>query len=331
MEFKIFERRECPICQDRKGKVLFSTYDDRYGQPDLYSVMECQECRTCYLLEAIAPNDLPNLYEKYYGGNLALNAVTEKVMTQHFYTNPAVRVFTNRLRRSIIGVVYQSWFRFWSGDKVLDWTFRQNEQVLDVGCGGGHLAEPILACGAKWTGLDIDPRNCQAVTERGLKCICGTIDAVDLPAGSYDSIIGSQVIEHISDPRKFLMRCAQLIRPGGRVLLSTPNIESRYRRISGQNWIHWFVPYHQVLFSPHSLEMLGKQCNLRMLSYRTETPTAWALLQLNYQRPPRGEIGTWRSKGRPRWLQPDGLSLRLRLEDTLYGDGDVLIAELVKA
>jgi SAM-dependent methyltransferase len=226
--------------------------------------------------------------------------------------------------------MYMAWFRDWTGDEVLDRYIRKHEYVLDIGCGEGHLAEPVLARGAKWTGLEINPRCCQVMKERGLDCICGTLETVELPGDSYDTVIASQVIEHTSDPKSFLMNCVRLLRPGGRVLISTPNVTSRYRSRYDREWIHWFVPYHQVLFSPKGLARLGEQCGLELRNYWTKTPSSWALSQLNYRRPPRGQIGDWRNTGTLHRLQPDLLSLRLRLEDKFLGNGDGLLAELIK-
>lgn len=329
MEFDVVERHKCPTCSSKQSIVLFSTYDDRYGQPDMFTVLECKKCGTCYIREAIVPEQLGSLYKKYYGHNPVSDSHIQTPKAAHRVSSLS-KIIGLIQRRLWIRTIYEVWFRAWTAERVLDWAIHRNECVLDVGCGNGHLAEPVMRRGARWTGLEIDPVRCQTMRDRGLGCLCGTLETVKLPEGSYDSIIASQVIEHASDPKQFLMHCVKVLQSGGRVLVSTPNAASRYRRIYGQNWIHWFVPYHQVLFQVQSLKNLAQQCGLEMHKYRTETPSTWGQLQLNYQRPPRGEIGVWRNRGAVSRLQPDMLSLSLRLGDIFQGNGDALIAELVK-
>ena len=323
MEFNTFERRECPVCRSGEKITLFLTHDDRYGQPDSYTVLECRHCGACYLREAIPPEQIHILYEKYYG----------YVPTNTIPGNPKMArssLLSRLLRRFRVVRAYDKWWKAWTAQRDLVWSIHRNERVLEIGCGYGGLAGSVQSRGAQWTGVEVDSNACQSVCSRGLVCLCGTIETLDLPEDAYDTIIGSQVIEHVSDPRSFMMHCARILRPGGRLLLQTPNANSRYRRTFGANWIHWFVPYHQVLFSPQSLNHLGRTYGFTMHRYWVETPTLWALLQIDYERPLRGERGNWHDKRTPGRLQPDTLSLCLRVQDALRGNGDNLIAELVK-
>lgn len=323
MEFETIERERCPVCAGLEGKELFSTYDDRYGQPDSFTVLECPQCETCYLREAIVPDQISTLYQKYYGYS-ASGPVSGKPAT-----SPLLRLFS-LVRRSPAGGAYEGWYGFWSRNGASGWPVKRRERVLDVGCGYGHLARHVLARGAYWTGLEVDANACQSIRNRGLECLSGTIETAEIPEGAFDSIIASQVIEHSVEPRQFMRSCARVLRKGGRLLLATPNAASRFRKRHRQDWIHWFVPYHQVLFTAQSLGRLGQACGLEMRACRTETPTSWALLQSNYRRPARGEKGKWLGGRTPAMLQPEWLSLSLRLADALQGSGDALIAELVK-
>lgn len=324
MEFAVTERRACPVCMAQRTTVLFSTYDDRYGQPDDFTVLECVECGTCYLREAIEAGDIARLYENYYG-----YSPTGPVATGPRRSSMARRLGCY-LRRSPAGSWYQEWYRRWTAQRDVVWGVRAGDRVLEIGCGYGWLAKGVERKGAHWVGLEVDSKACQAVSAQGFDCVCGTIETADLPPASFDVVIGSQVIEHALDPLAFASRCARLLKPRGRLLLATPNARSRYRRAYGQEWIHWFVPYHQVLFTAASLGELARRCGLQVRRLWTETPTSWAVIQEDYERPARGERGLWRDRKRPRRFQPEWRSLRLRLLDCVAGDGDNLVAELVK-
>ncbi|SNB65287.1 3-demethylubiquinone-9 3-methyltransferase [Arboricoccus pini] len=100
--------------------------------------------------------------------------------------------------------------------------------VLDVGCGGGLLAEPLARLGARMTGVDleaalIDVANRHAAAS-GLEIDyrVATTDQLIEEDLRFDAVIASEVIEHVADPQAFVSSLAHLVRPGGLVLLSTP-------------------------------------------------------------------------------------------------------------
>jgi 2-polyprenyl-3-methyl-5-hydroxy-6-metoxy-1,4-benzoquinol methylase len=100
------------------------------------------------------------------------------------------------------------------------------EVVLDAGCSSGYLAERLQARGAMVYGLELDEgaaerarRFCEAVH-------VGDAETMELPfePGSFDAVVCGDLIEHLRDPRAFLERVRPLLRPGGRLVLSTPNV-----------------------------------------------------------------------------------------------------------
>jgi O-antigen biosynthesis protein len=100
------------------------------------------------------------------------------------------------------------------------------EVVLDAGCSSGYLAERLQARGSRVYGVELDEdaaeqarRFCEAVH-------VGDAETMDLPfePDSFDAIVCGDLIEHLRDPRLFLERVRSLLRPGGRLVLSTPNV-----------------------------------------------------------------------------------------------------------
>jgi 2-polyprenyl-6-hydroxyphenyl methylase/3-demethylubiquinone-9 3-methyltransferase len=102
-------------------------------------------------------------------------------------------------------------------------------RVLDVGCGGGVLCEPLAKLGAIVVGLD-PARTAIGVAKRhaieagiAVDYRCGTIVALAEAGETFDVVLAMEVIEHVAHSEVFLDTCAELVKPGGLVILSTIN------------------------------------------------------------------------------------------------------------
>jgi 2-polyprenyl-6-hydroxyphenyl methylase / 3-demethylubiquinone-9 3-methyltransferase len=101
--------------------------------------------------------------------------------------------------------------------------------VVDIGCGGGLICEPLRRMGARVTGIDPAMENVEAARRhaagQGLDVTYRVARVEDLAAEArtFDAVICLEVIEHVPDVGAFLKSCAALLRPGGLLLLSTIN------------------------------------------------------------------------------------------------------------
>ena len=100
-----------------------------------------------------------------------------------------------------------------------------HSHVLDVGCGAGAYGPPLINSGHHWLGLEVNPHCCAILDRRRLPYRCSRPDEKKLAAENeeFDSAICIEVLEHISDPDRFLAEIARVIR--SRALFSVPNIE----------------------------------------------------------------------------------------------------------
>src|SRR5262245_7986605 len=101
--------------------------------------------------------------------------------------------------------------------------------LLDIGCGGGLVAEPLARLGAAVTGIDPAPENIEAAKAHaegaGLAIAYRAIAAEDLAreGGAFDAVLLLEVVEHVPDVPLFLKSVASLVKPGGVMILSTLN------------------------------------------------------------------------------------------------------------
>ncbi len=101
--------------------------------------------------------------------------------------------------------------------------------VLDIGCGGGLLSEPVTRMGALVTAVDAAERNIQTAqthaNEQGLEIDYrhSTVEDLALSNPQFDVVLNMEVVEHVADVNLFLGTCAQVLKPGGIMIIATLN------------------------------------------------------------------------------------------------------------
>lgn len=142
------------------------------------------------------------------------------------------------------------------------------KKVLDVGCGGGILAESMAREGAEVTGLDMGAEPLQVARlhalENGVKLdyVQQTVeDHAEEFAGQYDVVTCMEMLEHVPDPRSVVHACARLVKPGGEVFFSTINRNPKawLMAVLGAEYVLRMVPRgtHDVKKFIRPSELLG--------------------------------------------------------------------------
>jgi SAM-dependent methyltransferase len=146
--------------------------------------------------------------------------------------------------------------------------------LLDVGCGNGQFIVRMRSFGWKVFGIDLDPAAVSYGQSQGLDVRTGTIS--DLPeTNCYDVITLSHVVEHVADPVDLLRECGKRLRPGaGRIIVTTPNIDSLGHWWFRKYWRGMEVPRHFIVFSPAGLRDCVERAGLSLQSLSTETRLA---------------------------------------------------------
>jgi len=123
-------------------------------------------------------------------------------------------------------------------------------KILDIGCGGGLLCEPLTRLGAKMTGVDASEKNIKIASlhaqEMGLEIDYRHASAEELAAAgeAFDAVLNMEVVEHVADVESFLSSCAKLVKPGGVMVLATLNrtAKSYALAIVGAEYILRWLP-----------------------------------------------------------------------------------------
>ena len=123
-------------------------------------------------------------------------------------------------------------------------------RILDIGCGGGLLSEPMARLGAAVVGADAAPRNIPVAQihaqQSGLTINYRhtTAEALAAAGEQFDVVLNMEVVEHVSDPLAYLTACRQLLKPGGLMICSTlnRNPKSFLMAIIGAEYVMRWLP-----------------------------------------------------------------------------------------
>jgi len=140
-------------------------------------------------------------------------------------------------------------------------------RVLDVGCFTGEFLCLLRDHGADVYGLELQPEAAAIAAGRlPGRVFQARVEGADFPQAEYDAITLLAVVEHVVDPVALLRRCCELLRPGGVLMVQTPDSGSTLARVTGKHWPPYAPVEHLHLFSGRSLRLLLAQLGLVDLS-----------------------------------------------------------------
>lgn len=121
--------------------------------------------------------------------------------------------------------------------------------VLDAGCGEGYGVDRLAGVARSATGIDLEEPVLARARSRypEVGFVCGDLNRMPFPDAAFDALVSLQVIEHLSHPGGFLTECHRVLRPGGLVVLATPNRLT----FSPDGVIR--NPFHTIEFAPEEL------------------------------------------------------------------------------
>lgn len=252
----------CPVCAGTVHTSIRPVFDDRYGCPDMFSLVRCDVCGHLMTSPALAEEELASLYSTYYPRKHVNTA--DLVATASDVAGPWARL--------------QRW---WGGtNNQGQYTVSLGQVMLDVGCGSGLSLLEAQALGAQAYGIEADPNVRRIADELKLRVHIGSLHDRPFPDVSFDLIVLNQVIEHIPDPGKALEALKERLKPMGRLVLVFPNRGSLWQRLSGPKWINWHVPYHLHHFDAKGFRAFAQRYGYRVIRQQTITPNIWTILQL---------------------------------------------------
>ncbi|MCL2044058.1 MAG: class I SAM-dependent methyltransferase [Treponema sp.] len=146
---------------------------------------------------------------------------------------------------------------------------KETPGILDIGCATGALLDFLKERGWQTTGVEISPAAEYARTRRMLDVKSENLEKCHFPGESFDMVLASHLIEHLNNPMAFLHEVWRIMRPGARLMLTTPNIDGMQARLFGSRWRSAIFD-HLYLFSAQTLRKM-----LKAAGFVTEGVYTW--------------------------------------------------------
>ncbi len=204
------EKRSCPFCGEYSIPLFL--------RPDNLPVSQCNRCRCFYVSLKLYEETLNNFYESYWSENHPRPLTDE--MAKYLIATAGFRASMDTCIRKLTALH----------------SICNETQVLDIGCGFGEKATMLSSLGASVIGLDISESAVRFMKEQlGIEAYQSSIENWDSKGTLFDVVTMFEFIEHPLDPLRSLMTAINTIRPGGLLVIVTPNGTAGDRKVFSFN------------------------------------------------------------------------------------------------
>lgn len=260
--------RQCLVC----GSPLKSRYknvvDRVYGVAGTWAIDGCAAngCGAHYLAHDLTVEQLASFYRTYSThAPPVLNARGIKGLYRRSLMHilhrslgyPTAQSGLAMVLGRALGAIH--YFRQMALSRVFWLPYIPGGTVIEVGFGNGQAMALLREAGWRVLGSELDEACVRSARKIGLDAIHGEFTDHLFDPASADAVVASHTIEHVPDPRRFFEEALLVLKPGGHLVLRTPNIASNDARRAGADWRGLEVPRHLSIHTPASLLMLADQ------------------------------------------------------------------------
>jgi 2-polyprenyl-3-methyl-5-hydroxy-6-metoxy-1,4-benzoquinol methylase len=258
-----------------------------FAAPGTWDILNCRNCGLIWLDPQPTANEIYKLYGNYFTHQAPPPGSTPRLAVLRTDLGGAVLSECYGYRQdnedAAIGALRKGLCRLSSVRdifcfQIMGLKAAWKGRLLDVGCGDGAFLARMKSLGWEVVGVEPDAKAATAaMTKFGLEVFVGALENAGFANESFDAITLNHVIEHVGDPIGLLRRCRDLLRKGGRVVVTTPNSEGLGHRIFREHWRGLEVPRHLMVFSLRTLKQLVLEAGLSIVELRTSARAAHAL------------------------------------------------------
>jgi len=268
-------RPNCLAC-GAEGVILYEGLRDTlFAASGTWSLVRCgnSACALIWLNPAPA-QDLSQLYEGYYthGDVVAGRSVLRAARAVY-----RLIVDAGLAMLGVLAEKRRAHLMFLGGEAPAT--------LVDIGCGDGGFLREMADRGWQVSGVDFDAAAVSVARRRGLDVAVGTVESLVGTGRRFDVLTAGHVIEHLPDPVQFLRHCRSVLRPGGRMVIKTPNGAGFGHRRYGRSWRGLEPPRHLHIFTRTALIACAQQAGLQVCAcFTTCAEAEWMLIASHFLR-----------------------------------------------
>ena len=239
------KNNDCPICGLKDYRPFFKIRK--------YDLVKCRSCSLIFMNSRPSDEKIRGLYNKNY-----FQQPDEKSYGYIDYIrekNIHEKLFLPRIKK------IRNYFP----------SLGKSPKILDVGCATGFFIEIAKKFGFKAEGVEISKWAASYGKDQlGLKIHTGTINSLKVPRKKFDLLTVWDVIEHVDNLDNFLNASHKLLDKKGKLVLTTPNIQSLVAKVTRKQWFHLAIPFHLYLFSPQTIRKLLERHHFQVIKIESE-------------------------------------------------------------
>jgi len=224
------EESICGYCKRPGGRVLYPTVD---MSGTVWTVNRCEGCKAFFLSPRPSAEEIRRAYDTAYYGE-----------QEEKFSSPVIEKMLDVFRAGRARRLH----RYLS----------PGARVLDIGCGNGNFLQFLLRFGSyELHGVEREGKAAErAARVKGIHLKKGTLARGDFPGRTFDAVTLFHVFEHLEEPAETLDIIGEILKPGGVVVFSFPNISSLQSRLFKGRWLHLDPPRHLFFFDPDDFQRI---------------------------------------------------------------------------
>lgn len=237
------ENASCNLCGSTEWSTVLNREDLNTHIDGSFQLVRCKICGLVYQ----NPRPLLSEWDVLYPDNYdQFTSITDEDFQKNIFYRYGLRKRLNSIEKYVDG-----------------------GNICDLGSATGDFLREVKRH-TKWQGFGVEPSVFASNLARkyGLNVFTGMLEDDPFPGVVFDVITMWNVIEHLQDPLRTLILAYQRLKPGGMLVVTTPNLDSFDAHLFGKYWIGYELPRHYYVFSISSLSKFMDQVNFKILGYK---------------------------------------------------------------